>query len=222
MVYRSNKDLKKDSLQMLDNYWIAAIFVCFLVWFLASSADTFTVTGSEEIYRNGEIIRKTVEKQSGFLGVINFFFAGPITFGAAVFFMNLKRNGTAEVGDVFSGFNDFLKYFITELVKTIFIVLWTLLLVIPGIIAYYKYSMTWYILKDNPELTFMEAITESKQLMNGNKMRLLNLQLSFIGWFIVSLFTLGLGFFPLMAYYKGAEVSYYEEIIANRGITVEY
>lgn len=215
MVYKSNQDFKKESLEMLSGKWIPAVFVCLIVWFLASSADTFTTTSVEEIYKNGQIIRQTVERQSGVLGIINFIFAGPAYFGAAAFFLNLKRQNEAEVKDVISGFGNFGKYFLADLVMTIFIVLWALLLIIPGIIAYYKYSMTWFILKDNPELSFMEAINKSKEMMQGNKMRLFNLQLSFIGWFIVALFTLGVGMIPLSAYYYGAKTGFYEELISE-------
>jgi len=222
MVYKSNKYFKNESLDMLKNKWLLAIFVCFLFWLLAISAETFTSTSVKEIYQNGQVIRETVEKQSGTLGFINLIFAGPISFGVAAFFLNLKRVRHGEVQDLFSGFNNFLKYFITNIVKTILIILWTMLLVIPGIIAYYKYSMTWYVFNDDPNLTYMEAIGRSKELMQGNKMALFSLQLSFIGWFFAAIFTLGLGFFPLLAYYKGAEVTFYEELIANEGIGIDY
>lgn len=226
MIYKSNQNFKKESLELLKNNWGIAIVACFIVWFLGSSADTLTTTSIEEIYKDGQVIRKTVENKSGVLGIVNFLFGGPILFGAAAFFLKLKRNKLAQVKDVFSGFDNFFKYFFTELIKTIFIVLWTLLLVVPGIIAYYKYSMTWYILNDNPELTFMEAISRSKDLMLGNKMTLFSLQLSFLGWFLLasafSLVTFGLAYLPMQAYYKGAEVSFYEELIATREISVDY
>ena len=140
----------------------------------------------------------------------------------AAFFLRLRRNNEAEIQEVISGFNNFFKYFLADLVMTIFIVLWTLLLVVPGIMAYYSYALTYYILKDNPELTFMEGITRSKELMKGNKMSLFQLQLSFIGWFLLALMTFGIGFIPLSAYYNGAKAAFYEEVLATEGIRIDY
>lgn len=222
MIYKSNQDFKKESLEILAGKWLPAIFVCIVVWFFATSADTFTSKEVEEIYRNGQLIRQVVERQNGLLGIINFFFAGPVYFGMAAFFLRLRREGNAEVKDVIAGFNNFLKYFLADLVMTIFIVLWTLLLIIPGILAYYRYSLTYYIMNDNPELTFMEAIERSKQLMDGNKMALFQLQLSFLGWFIIGLMTFGIGLIPLGAYYNGAKTAFYEEVLATENIRVDY
>ncbi|MDD4343140.1 MAG: DUF975 family protein [Eubacteriales bacterium] len=215
MVNKSNQDFKKASLEMLNNYWVPALFVALIVWFLANSANTFTSSSVEEVYRNGEIIRKTVERQSSFLGLLNFFFSGPAYFGGAAFFLNLMRRNNPEVKDVISGFSNFFKYFLADLVMFIFIVLWALLLIIPGIIAAYRYSMTWYILNDNPEMSFMDGIQRSKELMDGNKMALFSLQISFFGWFLLAILTMGIGFIPLYAYYTGAKTAFYEELIKN-------
>ena len=77
MVYKTNQDFKKESLKILDGKWLPAIFVCLVVWFLASSADTFTSKEVQEIYSNGQIVRKVVESQNCFLGIMNFLLAGP-------------------------------------------------------------------------------------------------------------------------------------------------
>ena len=77
------------------------------------------------------------------------------------------------------------------------VMLWSILFVIPGYIALYRYAMTPYIMAENENLSVMEAITESKRIMMGNKWRLFCLDLSFLGWELLGILTLGIGFFSL-------------------------
>jgi uncharacterized membrane protein len=94
----------------------------------------------------------------------------------------------------------------------VFTILWAFLLIIPGIIAALRYSMAYYIMNDYPEISAMEAIERSKELMDGQKMRLFMLCLSFIGWFFVGIITLGLGFFYLMPYWNATVANFYEDL----------
>ena len=87
---------------------------------------------------------------------------------------------------------------------------------IPGIIASYRYAMTPYILLENPGMTANEAIKKSKELMQGNKWRLFCLQFSFIGWSILCVFTLGIGFLWLVPYMEAANAAFYREISAEK------
>lgn len=90
--------------------------------------------------------------------------------------------------------------------------LWSLLFIIPGIIAAYSYAMTGYILAEDPELTAGEAISRSKEMMSGNRFRLFCLQFSFIGWEILSALTLGIGNLWLRPYKQAAVAAFYREI----------
>lgn len=90
--------------------------------------------------------------------------------------------------------------------------LWTLLLIIPGIMASYSYAMTGYILAEHPELTASEAIAQSKDMMAGNRWRLFCLQFSFIGWDILCALTLGIGNLALRPYRHAAEAAFYREL----------
>lgn len=98
---------------------------------------------------------------------------------------------------------------------TILIFLWSLLLVIPGIIKSFSYSMTPFILDEFPELSPSEAIHRSRMMMNGHKFDLFWLYLSFIGWGILCLFTFGIGFLWLVPYMQTAEAAFYEEVKAD-------
>lgn len=103
--------------------------------------------------------------------------------------------------------------------------MWSLLLVIPGIIATYRYSLAFYVLCDNPGMSVTECVNESKRLMDGHKGRLFCLHLSFIGWRLLSALTLGIGDLWLNPYVSAATSAFYLERIgvdgADNGYTVQ-
>ena len=93
-----------------------------------------------------------------------------------------------------------------------YVLLWSLLFIIPGIIATYSYAMTEFILAEHPELTASEAIARSKEMMSGNRWCLFCLHFSFIGWDILSSLTLGIGNLWLHPYKQAANAVFYREI----------
>jgi len=97
----------------------------------------------------------------------------------------------------------------------LFIALWSLLLVIPGIVKAFSYAMTPFILEENPELSANEAIDRSRAMMKGHKFDLFWLMLSFIGWYILCFFTLGIGFLWLAPYQETAIAAFYEDVKAD-------
>ena len=94
----------------------------------------------------------------------------------------------------------------------LFITLWSLLFVIPGIIAAFAYSQTIYIMLDNPQISPLEAIAASKQLMRGHKFEYFTLQLSFLGWACLSIFTFGLLGIWLNPYMQVTMANYYNAL----------
>ena len=90
--------------------------------------------------------------------------------------------------------------------------LWSLLLIVPGIVKFYAYSMTPYILIDDPELSANQAINLSKKMMKGHKLDLFYLHLSFIGWNFLSIFTLGIGLLWVVPYMMTAQAAFYQDI----------
>lgn len=145
--------------------------------------------------------------------VYSILISGPMTLGYTMFAISLFRKKEASPAEVFYGFERFGKAFGLYIVMSVFILLWTLLLIIPGIIAAFRYSMSFYILADNPDIGIMEALNESKRLMKGNKWKYFCLNLSFIGWGLLSSLTLGIGFLWLMPYIEVSIVAFYD--IAN-------
>ena len=106
--------------------------------------------------------------------------------------------------------------FITGILHTLFILLWTLLFFVPGIVKSLSYAMTFYIRNDRPELTAEEAITESRRMMDGYKWKYFLLELSFIGWMVVGVICCGIGVMWVGAYMEAARAVFYEELKANR------
>lgn len=100
----------------------------------------------------------------------------------------------------------------TVVVSLIYAVLWALLLIIPGIVKAYSYAMTPYILYDNPKLQGNAAIELSMRMMRGHKLELFLLHLSFIGWFLLCILTLGIGFLWLTPYVHSTQAAFYEDV----------
>ncbi|WP_052343820.1 DUF975 family protein [Bacillus massiliigorillae] len=114
------------------------------------------------------------------------FFSAPLSVGYSWFYLELKRGTNPNLEKLFSGFKDnYVRNLLSSVLVTIFTFLWSLLLIIPGIIKGLSYSMTFYILRDNPQMSALEAITESRRLMDGKKKNLFFLCLSFIGWYLI-------------------------------------
>lgn len=142
----------------------------------------------------------------------------PLAFGFALTFLNFMRGEGREemVGQPFNVFKEYGRYLGTSLLMNIFIMLWTLLLIIPGIIMSYAYSMTAYIMKDNPEMGAMECIKKSKAMMSGYKWKLFLLDLGFIGWMLLCIVTLGIYGLWLGPWMQCSRAKFYEELKARQ------
>lgn len=145
----------------------------------------------------------------------------PMMYGYSIVLLSVMRGGEMNIGGLFDGFNDFGRIVGTKLLQAIYTFLWTLLLVIPGIIKNYSYAMTDFILKDQPELANNAATEKSMAMMDGNKMKLFLLDLSFIGWAILCLFTFGIGFLFLQPYVQSAHAAFYEDLKAQTVVEEE-
>lgn len=105
-----------------------------------------------------------------------------LAYGLTIFCVNISRMRKADFGNLFDGFALFFKVIWLSILTGIFVYLWSLLLIIPGVVAAYRYRQAFYILLDHPEMSALECITASKNMMNGHKWELFVLDLSFIGW----------------------------------------
>lgn len=127
-------------------------------------------------------------------------------------YLKMQRNQDVEFEELFSGFNNFVTSMVTYLLIFIYTFLWSLLFIIPGIIKALSYSMSLFILADNPNMKANEAITKSKEMMNGHKWELFVLYLSFIGWMLLTILTFGILVIYVGPYMYASLAAFYEEI----------
>jgi uncharacterized membrane protein len=133
----------------------------------------------------------------------------PLNIGIAYAFMMMARNQKGDLSHLLKSLqSDYLNHLIQLALKTVYLILWSFLLVIPAIIKYFSYFLVEYILADNPSES--DAITLSRQMMKGHKFELFMLQLSFIGWFILSALTFGILYVLYVGpYYRQTMAEYY-------------
>lgn len=144
---------------------------------------------------------------------------GVLQLGYAKFLLAQHDGRPHEFGDLFSQFDRFGAGFVQSFLRNLYVFLWSLLFIIPGIIAGYSYAMTPYLMVDFPQLTASEAIEKSKELMDGHKGDLFVLDLSFFGWAILCMLTANIGNLWLNPYRNAARAAFYRELLARHRVT---
>lgn len=154
--------------------------------------------------------------------IVGLIIGGAATFGYAKFNLNLIDRKEVAFIDLFSQFERIGAGFCMQFLRGLYVFLWSLLLIIPGIIASYSYSMTPYIMAEHPEYGANYAIGLSKEMMRGNRWRLFCMQLSFIGWVLLSLLTLGIGLLWVGPYMEAANAAFYRDVSKTNRIEDRY
>ena len=186
-----NSDIMAHARTQLKGKWGSAVLVVFIYMLIA-------------------IIPGSIPKIGW---IVNLIIGGPIAFGISYYFISFTRGKKPILEDLFKGFSNFGKTFISYLLIVIFTLLWTLLLIVPGIIAAISYSMTFFILVDNNEMSGQDAIRKSKELMMGNKYRYFCLGCRFMGWFCLGILSLGIGFLWIVPYFMSSNAGFYQSLI---------
>ncbi len=212
------RDYREIARNNLDGKWGIAVLVSFLATLLGGSLTG----GSSSLNIDAETIAQLPESvQSVFLmllylgmilGLVQFLIGGVIRQGYAIFLLKQHDGQNPDTRDLFSQFHDFARGFLLALLQSIFTFLWTLLFIIPGIIAAYRYAMAPFIMAENPEMRPREALRASSQLMDGHKWELFCLGFSFIGWTFLAALTLGIGGLWLTPYVNAAYTAFYRNI----------
>lgn len=144
--------------------------------------------------------------------LISIFIGSAATVGQSHYFIK-NTNANPSFADAFSGFKvKYRRNIGTLFVMGIKLALWSLLLVIPGVIKSFEYAIIPYILADDAEISSKDAFKKAKAMMKGNKWRLFKLNFSFIGWELLCGLTLGLGTFFLLPYIHAANAEFYAEL----------
>lgn len=153
---------------------------------------------------------------AGLLGIVSFILGGTVELGYAKFLLKQYDRKELQFSDLFSQFERFGTGFAQKFLRMLYTCLWALLLVIPGIVKGLSYAMTPFILEEHPEMTASEAIKASMKLMDGHKMDLFILGLTFLGWEILACLTMGIGFLFLNPYMNAAYAAFYRNISGQR------
>ena len=188
-----NKQLMEQAREALKGKWDFAVLAWFIYLIITGS---FSAGG-----RNFPLVP-----------VVSLIIGGPMMYGIAKISLLLARGETPKLAQLFDGFSEFSRTLLTYLLRTVFILLWSLLLVVPGIIKAIAYSQTFYILLEDKNIDPMEALRKSERMMYGYKATYFGLCLRFLGWILLCLLTAGIGFLWLAPYMQVTFAKFYEEV----------
>jgi uncharacterized membrane protein len=145
-------------------------------------------------------------------GMAWIFIYGPLSLGAANILLKADKGESFAFEEVLSGFRDFGKALLAGVLTSLYIFLWSLLLFIPGIVAALSYSMTFFIMSENPQLSAEQAIEASKRMMVGHKTELFSLIISFIGWWILCIISMGIAAIYVAPYFHCSLTVFYQNL----------
>ncbi|MGE6376142.1 DUF975 family protein [Peribacillus muralis] len=208
-------ELKKKGLESLKGKWGKAVSLMLLL-FLINVMLPYIV----EVIGSGGFVQWLDQEGtplwSDIFGTVLSIVLIPLTIATTWFYLDLVRKGNPEITEVFAIYKDgktSMKLIGGSILQAIFLFLWSLLLIIPGIIKSIAYSQLFFLLRDHPQYTILEAITESRKRMNGLKWKYFLMNLSFIGWGFLCLFTVGIGLLWLIPYIGTTLAAFYDELI---------
>ena len=215
--------LRRQARQALKGKWGAAVLVMLVYFFLNTVVPT-----TIEIFASGGW-NAWMEQENPPLAasIVNLLYSLVlIPLGIAMYwvFLDVYRGQRLHVAHMFSTYTPVkraVKLIGTFILYSIFVFLWSLLLIIPGIIKALAYSQAFFLLKDHPEYSVLQAITESKKRMKGYKWKLFLLYLSFFGWGLLAILPLGIGLLWLIPYFYTSLAAFYEEFIRAQETSIE-
>lgn len=219
MTYSDIRRVARENLQ--GNYWqsVTVAFVAAIFGALITSSNISIDVDAEHLQRIPEFFKKVlilVGSAAGTLSLVQLILGGTVQLGYAKYLLNQHNHASLDIKDLFSQFDRFKHGFLQLFLRSLYTILWTLLFIIPGIIKSLSYSMTPFIMAENPDMTAKEAIEASKQLMDGHKGELFVLGLTFFGWDLLCLLTLGIGTFFLNPYVNAAYAAFYKDLTSSR------
>ena len=225
MVY---SEIRRQARENLRGHWGQAILAAIVAGILGGSITSASSSaggsaGSSASTIDPEVIQavspEIIHIMTSILGVIGlltlvtFIIGGTIQLGYSVYLLKQYHHQETRIGDLFSQFFRFGTGFAQQFLIGLYTFLWTLLFIIPGIIKAFSYSMTPFILADDPNLTANQAITRSRELMDGHKWQLFVLSLTFIGWEILGVLCFGIGLLWVTPYKNAAYAAFYRQLV---------
>lgn len=199
----NNQTYKNRALRSLEGKWVEGIITTIFYLLIAACV--------------GSILSIPFDPQTGMgVQIIWALLSLPLGWAFTVYFLNLIRNQDISYGRLFDGYKDFVRIFLACFLVGLCEAIGLILFIVPGIILMLKFSQTNYILKDDPQVSAIDAMKRSSEMMDGHKMELFILYLSFLGWIILATLTCGLGFLFLYPYMNSTLAHFYEDLKAER------
>ena len=219
---KTYKQYRAEGLAALKGNWsnalVATILVSIIYCAFYFPYIWFYLNVNEEVaYADPVSFLKTFLLVIGVLAVGCYLFIYPLYVGYYKAFRNLNAENDGEIlrNTFRETFNSWGRNIWGMFLMYLFISLWSLLFIIPGLIKTFSYALTPYILKDYPELSANQAINLSRKMMKGHKLDYFCLCLTFIGWIILTVFTLGIGLIWLMPYMSSTSAAFYLDVKAE-------
>lgn len=223
------RDYRERARTALSGNWLLSALTVFIASLLGGAVHSSSGSANfnfdeetTEIFQGGTL---TPEAQQIFIAVlavmipillisiaVTLLVGGNVRLGHCRYLLDQQEGAPLQVGTLFSQFSQFKNGFMLALLTSLYTFLWSMLFIIPGIIASYSYAMAPFIQTEHPEYSASESIEASKQMMKGHKWQLFCLDLSFIGWSLLCIFTLGIGNIFLSAYTSAARAAFYKEM----------
>jgi len=240
MKYEYASDFRRKAREMLKGKWLIALVAGLIYALLIGSAggpqltfnlDSGHFSAGVEMFGQNIISTDSIGTRVGLLAAggmvyilicalvfaaIVFIIGGVVEIGYRRFNLELYDAQTPGIGELFTYFGYWKTAALAKLLRTVYVFLWSLLLIVPGIVASLSYSMTGFILAEHPELTASEAIARSKEMMYGNRWRLFCLDFSFIGWAILCALTFNVGQLWLRPYIHASYAAFYRAITEEK------
>lgn len=230
----TRKELKQSAKDQLRGNWAWAVGLSFfagLINYVIADILNYSFTRQDIIHYSFATSTNYVGYVSGppaWAGIVPFIFAifsGMMIWGVTYTILQFRDKG--EKANIFKGMfsaftgKTFVTSFLTFLLYYIFLILWTLLFIIPGIIKVFSYAMTPYIMKDyynagKDPIRATEAISASRKLMAGHKWELFGLYLSFLGWMLLGAITVGIGFLWITPYIRQTMANFYRNLAGDQ------
>ncbi|MGP7816686.1 DUF975 family protein [Niallia sp. 01092] len=214
----SISELKRTARASLSGNWGKGVLLTVIVFLINAILPSIVEAPLSGGFSNW-ILQKDIPIGASIASTVISIILIPLGIAYTWFYLRIMREDFAQIADVFIVYKDVktsLKLIWASIVQGIFLFLWFLLFIIPGIIKSFAYSQTFFLLKDHPEYTVTQAITESRKRMKGYKWKYFLLNLSFIGWAILCLITIGIGFLWLAPYISASLAAFYDEVIADK------
>ena len=185
--------LMRKARTLLEPHWILAIGVCL--------ANAVMVAAPAELESYGQIV--------------SLLLAGPLQLGLCFFFLNLVKGKETRFELLFEGFKPLLTVLLAYAIITALTVIGLILLIVPGIVVALGFSMTYYVIAEDPEISFQTALEQSWKLTDGYKMELLELNLRFIPWYLLGLLCFIVGVFAVVPWHNTTLTLYYQYLKEN-------